>query len=1406
MSLAPLVTSAKDFIYTTTLGPSDFVSSAGASLGSVQEILRQDRANVHLLGKADPGDEKDAFFADKTARTLFEKASLEITEELRRRIIERQGVIVQVEGRFSPPQSLSIRVTLVGKGGTSPLAPQAVERVRYQTTLGIQDTKNSKGERLQKWGEVLAQDRANVNALNRPNMGDMRDEWFTTPERRAALQTAQVNVNPDVLVELKAGKVPQIQVSVHMNGNVHLALLNSNGRANAAPTAAPPSNNAVQMRRNEWDALLAKDRKTWVADLPQKGQTPWQKDLVVVVQPVPDGEERLQCISGDGAYALSTLGDLHVWDVRSHMVAFTSRLERHGLTGEPEAFVLSNSGRHLVVRLHAEWHLLDLETGARVSHWSSTKGTPVFSVSGDWLASCDSGGLFALPLAEPDNMRRWKDRSGQPWITSSGSLHVVPEGSLPPNLSDSKVDDEKRITIHDGFEIRDATLGSEWSIWDTKLAEFDHENERGDSLVWGPDNSLIVRRHTGDVFLDLRTLRERRPAPGHLQASSPSGQLFSSLEVPEFPTQELTWMAHDGSLRQLLHLKDGWQAHGHLLSPDGERLWVSSQKSVQGGIESAWRLLSTKDGRDLLQRRWSHSYSQREKEQSKGVALYSDHVLFAGENTLVVGGTMFDIPSQNEIRHLQGVVLGESKDRTRIAYLAPSARSWRPEVVDEKGRTIFSPPVGLTGSFSEFPWCGVAPDGRTAWLSRDRNLFDGCRLSLLDLQSGRVLHEFPFFQGPRPFFSNDSEFFFAPESHGQTSRISLSSGKVTERLPTSFYPIRQGLDWSRRPASKDTQFPSFIAISQAGAEAKIISNELKELGSIKAIDVELGRTRSYSASHDGRRLLLAGSYGGGFQMVDVQTGRKICDAYGLQTGDWLLLLPDGHYAASPRATRMVGIRHRGKIHPLDHFDLMLNRPDKVLSALNGDRTRVTHLEHLVTARLKAAEFTEASNAESLLSETKVRIELQELSSTRTQLKLRGHVEDSHQGDVIKITHNGIPMNMLKIENPSGSLDLDFPLTSGRNHLSLEIESSARRMSGRNILEVQGPAESSQATVHAVIIGVNDYPGHQSDLPGALSDAVEVEKALLAMNGHGQIIKSTLLTGQKATAENLSRAIKEAASSASIEDALLVYFAGHGVNDPELGFRFLDSDCDVAGDQKTGLLLSSVTQAISTTKALRRVLLIDACAAGNRSEGDTKGELDDLFLTPLSMQGIHVLGAARWNQSAGESDEIGHGFFTYALLQALWGSKTGAWNGGKLGMSRLTSYLMDAVPKLSAGGQTPAIVSINPDVDVTLVKHPRIEKVSAAVAAIWSGSTLAHRDKNGRYYSLVLSDMELNQDEIAMLREAVFARHGREIRSQQIRTWITRIVEDYQKDSVYREDQLTEDDRNNLSFLDQLKKM
>ena len=128
------------------------------------------------------------------------------------------------------------------------------------------------------------------------------------------------------------------------------------------------------------------------------------------------------------------------------------------------------------------------------------------------------------------------------------------------------------------------------------------------------------------------------------------------------------------------------------------------------------------------------------------------------------------------------------------------------------------------------------------------------------------------------------------------------------------------------------------------------------------------------------------------------------------------------------------------------------------------------------------------------------------------------------------------------------------------------------------------------------------------------------------------------------------------------------------------FRLYDED----NLKKTAIEANELQKLLENIKALKQVIIMDACQSGQSVELlAQRGAMEEKAIAQLSRSdGIHVFASAGSAQYASEFTSLGHGLFTYVLLHGLSGKADGSTMDGKITIYELKSYLDDQVPELS----------------------------------------------------------------------------------------------------------------------------
>ncbi|MEL7070687.1 MAG: caspase family protein [Cyanobacteria bacterium J06581_3] len=211
----------------------------------------------------------------------------------------------------------------------------------------------------------------------------------------------------------------------------------------------------------------------------------------------------------------------------------------------------------------------------------------------------------------------------------------------------------------------------------------------------------------------------------------------------------------------------------------------------------------------------------------------------------------------------------------------------------------------------------------------------------------------------------------------------------------------------------------------------------------------------------------------------------------------------------------------------------------------------------------------------------------------------------------------------------------------------------------------------------LLIGVNHY--QDPHLPNLQYSAIDcqglgeaLEAATVAFTSKQAKIHHDS-TDAKPTLATVQASLAQMVTQAQSQDTILFYFSGHGFQDTEHQQAVL---C-LADTQKnnllaTGLGLQALLDALGKCKARQQLVWLDACHSGGmtlrgasgakasvNSENPTSQLVSVLRQQAARSSGFYALLSCDQNQRSWEFPELGHGVFTYYLMQGLRGEATNA---------------------------------------------------------------------------------------------------------------------------------------------------
>lgn len=299
--------------------------------------------------------------------------------------------------------------------------------------------------------------------------------------------------------------------------------------------------------------------------------------------------------------------------------------------------------------------------------------------------------------------------------------------------------------------------------------------------------------------------------------------------------------------------------------------------------------------------------------------------------------------------------------------------------------------------------------------------------------------------------------------------------------------------------------------------------------------------------------------------------------------------------------------------------------------------------------------------------------------------------------------------------PGDVIKEEVPLIVGYNQIALNIVSKQgerfsklvgvnRKFSAAVAEVIRRPAASKGAAgpqQWAVIVGVSEYANKGIPaLKYADKDAESIAAFLQSPEG-GSFPRDhmRILINNDATLSNLREAMIDFLQQAIDKDIVFIYFAGHGAPDPTRpqNLYLLTYDADPNRLGTTAFPMWDIQTVVSRQIAAKKVVVFsDACHSGGISVDVATRGLDVTSANPINQylaelsrakDGMVVFTASAAGEVSQEFPELGHGVFTYYLLEGLKGAAD-ANNDYVVTVNELMGYVEEQVKRKTRGAQNP----------------------------------------------------------------------------------------------------------------------
>jgi len=263
--------------------------------------------------------------------------------------------------------------------------------------------------------------------------------------------------------------------------------------------------------------------------------------------------------------------------------------------------------------------------------------------------------------------------------------------------------------------------------------------------------------------------------------------------------------------------------------------------------------------------------------------------------------------------------------------------------------------------------------------------------------------------------------------------------------------------------------------------------------------------------------------------------------------------------------------------------------------------------------------------------------------------------------------------------------VQIELVPGDNAISAVALSDQRIEGTADEVKVSLAAAEAETTLHLFTVGVNEYRNPALNLNYGVADAEGLQDFFVSATlPFFKEIKTEGLFDENATRGNILAQLG-AYESLPPQDIVLIYLAGHGETvEDEWYFlpheiAYPEKEEEVVGRGISSTVLKDMIARMGAQKVL---VLVDACKSGAALVAARGVEERKVIRRLARATGTHIVAAAGKDQFATEIGELGHGVFTYAILQGLDGKADGAPRDGVVTVRELVSFVEYELPEIS----------------------------------------------------------------------------------------------------------------------------
>ncbi len=493
-------------------------------------------------------------------------------------------------------------------------------------------------------------------------------------------------------------------------------------------------------------------------------------------------------------------------------------------------------------------------------------------------------------------------------------------------------------------------------------------------------------------------------------------------------------------------------------------------------------------------------------------------------------------------------------------------------------------------------------------------------------------------------------------------------------------------------------YKDYIISGGSNGALKIYNKQGREIASL------IGHTGEiWSIAVDGDRLV-SGSSDQTIKVWDLSQIGKHTKIYPMlnifvsKKNDYIIWSKSGYFTSSVGGDKYVGYHinqganKEARYVGSDKYFDTLYRPDIIEAIWQTGSEKKAIIYANRTKKVKRIDVaTSLPPVVTLLSRS-------DIKTTKKTIEIKYSVESKEPLTKTVITLNGktISKRALQLKRKKdGAKSVTIELEDGENIISIKARN--RFAFSDEVLvsafKTSKTKDIYKPTLYLLSVGISHYKDPEYNLEVANKDAISIAK-MMQKQEHKiyKKVVTKVLTNADATSDDIFDGLDWIEREATSRDVVIIFIAGHGVNDEKGNYYFLPYNTNLKHLRRTAVKWSEIEDTISNLPS-KVILLADTCHSGNIT-GNRRDITSAVKSIINSGSGSIIMTATTGSGYSYEQSNWGHGAFTKALLEGIGKLKADYNHDGTISIKEIDLYITSRVKQLTDGKQKPTTIIPN----------------------------------------------------------------------------------------------------------------